>query len=81
MSEIENPALTLREARSLYFDQAGLPSDGGYQQRWIKVTRNRLPLYILNTAPRRRAVPVHDLHHVLTGYDTSNTGEGEISAW
>ena len=28
-----------------------------------------------------RAVKLHDLHHVLTGYPTSWTGEGEIGAW
>ena len=30
---------------------------------------------------RRRAVGVHDLHHVLTGYGTDWTGEFQISAW
>jgi hypothetical protein len=76
-----DPALTLREGRALYFERNGIPADGGYGKRWVKVTRNHLPLYLLNTAPRRRAVPYHDLHHVLTEYDTSNTGEAEISAW
>ena len=71
----------MREARALYFERNGIPPDGGYSKRWVKVTQNRLPLYLLNTAPRRRAVPYHDLHHVLTEYDTSNTGEAEISAW
>ncbi|HEX2090746.1 MAG TPA: hypothetical protein VHG28_00035 [Longimicrobiaceae bacterium] len=28
-----------------------------------------------------RAVRLHDLHHVLTGYDTSWVGEAEIGAW
>jgi hypothetical protein len=74
-------SLTLAQARSLYFERNGIPADGAYSKRWVKVTRNRLPLYLLNTAPRRRAVPYHDLHHVLTEYETSNTGEAEISAW
>lgn len=74
-------SLSLREARARYFEVNGIPPDGGYAERWVKVTRNRLPLYLLNSAPRRRAVPYHDLHHVLTGYDTSNAGEAEISAW
>lgn len=74
-------SLTLAQARALYFERNEIPEDGGYSKRWVKVTRNRLPLYLLNTAPRRRAVPYHDLHHVLTEYDTSNTGEAEISAW
>jgi hypothetical protein len=76
-----DPSLTMAEARAHYFEHNGIPADGGYSRRWVKVTRNRLPLYLLNTAPRRRAVPLHDLHHVLTEYDTSNAGEGEISAW
>jgi hypothetical protein len=34
-----------------------------------------------NTPARVRAVRYHDLHHVLTGYDTDIVGEFEISAW
>ena len=34
-----------------------------------------------NTPARRRAVPLHDLHHVLTGYGTGVMGEAEIGAW
>lgn len=73
-------ASSLRELRSGYFERAGLPADGGYSLRWIRVAK-RLPLYIMNTAPRRRAVPYHDLHHILTCYETSNAGEAEIGAW
>jgi hypothetical protein len=81
MTAAYDPSLSLAEARALYFARNGIAADGGYAQRWVKVTRNRLPLYLLNSAPRRAAVPYHDLHHVLTEYDTSNTGEAEISAW
>lgn len=81
MAATYDASLTLAQARALYFERNGIPADGGYAKRWVKVTRNRLPLYLLNTAPRRRAVPYHDLHHVLTEYETSNTGEAEISAW
>jgi hypothetical protein len=34
-----------------------------------------------NTEARRRAVKLHDLHHVLTGYAADWTGEAEIAAW
>ena len=34
-----------------------------------------------NEPARRRAVPLHDLHHVLTGYGTDVLGEAEIGAW
>jgi hypothetical protein len=81
MSSSYDASSSLRDARALYFERNGLPPDGGASRRWIKVTSGRLPLYLLNTAPRRRAVPYHDLHHVLTGYETTNVGEAEISAW
>jgi hypothetical protein len=35
----------------------------------------------LNTKGRQEAIHCHDLHHVLTGYDTTLTGEAEIGAW
>jgi hypothetical protein len=38
-------------------------------------------LKFLNTKARKRAVPLHDLHHVLTGYGTTWIGEAEIGAW
>lgn len=34
-----------------------------------------------NTAERKRIVVYHDLHHLITGYDNSRIGEGEIGAW
>jgi hypothetical protein len=41
----------------------------------------KLPLAYPSFPARRRAIPLHDLHHVATGYATSLIGEGEISAW
>lgn len=34
-----------------------------------------------NTPARKRAIPLHDLHHVVTGYGTDLMGEAEIGAW
>lgn len=34
-----------------------------------------------NRPNRARAIPLHDLHHVATGYATNLVGEGEIGAW
>ncbi len=71
---------TVREARERYFRQNGL-SEAGYTERWVKLKMGPIPLAFPNTAARRRAVPLHDLHHVATGYPTTWTGEAEISAW
>jgi hypothetical protein len=76
-----DPSLSLREARALYFARAGF-DESSYAERWVWVTilGRRVPA-TLNTPGRVRAVKLHDLHHVLTGYPTTWTGEAEIGAW
>jgi hypothetical protein len=75
------PSLTLREARAQYFMRAGF-DERSYSERWVRLAVFGRPLLAFpNTAGRVRAVKLHDLHHVLTGYDTSWAGEAEIGAW
>ena len=75
-------ALTVGEARSRYFERAGFPPDGGYTAAFVSLGKlGPIPLGFPNTDSRRRAVVMHDLHHIATGYDTDWAGEGEISAW
>lgn len=75
-----DPALTLREARDRYFALMGL-SDGGYDSPVAVLRAGPIPITVPNTAARVRALRFHDLHHPLTGYDSTWTGEGEIGAW
>jgi len=73
-------ALTVREARARYFAANGF-KESGYEARWVRLQAGPVPLFILNTRARARAVRFHDLHHVVTGYETTWTGEAEIGAW
>ncbi len=75
------PEMTMRAARDHYFDVNGFGADGGYADTWVDFKLGPLPLPFPNTAGRIAAVKFHDLHHVLTGYETNATGEFEISAW
>jgi hypothetical protein len=75
------PEMTLGNARARYFELNNFGSDGGYEDRWIKVKVWRFPIWLPNTAGRVRAVKLHDLHHVLTEYPTTWKGEAEISSW
>ncbi|MGB8507632.1 MAG: hypothetical protein WCD76_04440, partial [Pyrinomonadaceae bacterium] len=78
---IYSPAMTLGDARRRYFAVNNFGADGGYSERWIKVKIQRIPVWLPNTEGRRRAVKLHDLHHILTEYPTTWRGEAEISAW
>jgi len=73
-------ALSLREARARYFESNGF-GDGGYDAQWVKLALGPIPFAFPNSAARVRAVRLHDLHHVATGYDTNVLGEAEIGAW
>jgi len=72
--------LSVREARARYFAANNL-GDGGYRDRWVKFKFGAISLWIPNTKGRVAAVRFHDLHHIVTGYDTTWKGEAEIAAW
>jgi hypothetical protein len=78
MTTYEN-AMTMLEARRRYFDANGF--DASYNERWVKLKAGPIAIYFPNAEGRRRAVKLHDLHHIATGYQTTWTGEAEISAW
>ena len=79
MSEY-TPELTLLEARTRYFAINNF-GWGGYDDKWVKVEYGLLRFYFPNTRGRVKVVKYHDLHHILTEYSTSLSGETEIGAW
>src|SRR5688500_12571422 len=77
-----DPALSVGESRALYFTRAGFAADGGYGDAWVRLKAgDRVVFAFPNTKARVRSVRLHDIHHVLTEYDTSWIGEAEIGAW
>jgi hypothetical protein len=73
-------ATTVREARAQYFAANGF-DETSYREKWAKLKLGWFPVVLPNTKSRQAALPLHDLHHVATGYDTTVTGEGEIAAF
>lgn len=73
-------AMTLRGARDRYLSEAGLSTDT-YTDDWVDVRLGPLPLRLPSTDARKRVLPLHDLHHALTGYQADILGEAEIGAW
>jgi hypothetical protein len=73
--------ITLRETLQRHLAENGFPADGGLSERWGVVRVGPIPLCIPNTKGRRRATPIHDLNHVLSGYGHDAIGEAEISAF
>ena len=72
--------LTLREARDRFFAANGFRVED-YSAPTYTVKLWRLPLKLPNTKAHQWATPLHDLHHILTGYGPDWIGEAEIAAW
>lgn len=66
----------VREARDLYLASAGFTTDSYVDPNFIiKVG------FITMRFKNPGLLPMHDLHHVATGYDASLLGESEISVF
>jgi hypothetical protein len=72
--------MTVREARDRYLAEFGLSTDT-YFEDWVDVKVGPLPLRLPSTEARKRVLPLHDIHHALTGYRADILGEAEIGAW
>jgi len=77
----KDPSRPARSAVAEYFEANGFGPTGGYDDAWVDFKLGPVPCPFPNTNARRRALPYHDLHHVLTGYRTDLVGEFEISGW
>jgi len=84
MTERRTPAygdsLLVEEARNLYFAANGF-SFQDYDAPTFTIGIFGLSLKLPNIEARKRIVPFHDLHHILTGFGTDWIGEAEIGAW
>lgn len=74
------PSQTAKEAleeyyRVHYFGDEALTASVA----WIRIGPVQIPFP--NPKQRREAIELHDLTHLLTGYDTSWAGEGEVAAF
>lgn len=72
---------TILNARTRYYQENAFGDDGGASKRWVVFKMGPLPFVIPNSKARMRAVAYHDVHHLLTGYNTDWRGEFEISAF
>ena len=72
---------TMRQARTRYFAENKFGDDGGYGAKFVEIKLGPIPVMFPNAPARVKAVKFHDLHHVLTDYQTDFIGELEISGW
>ncbi len=79
-------AMITRHALWHYVEAEGIcpgvdPLDVWLDGPWITIRVGRHMVPILPTWGLRNALTMHDVHHLVTGYDTSVKGEAELAAW
>ena len=72
--------LTIREARDRFLAHNGFRLDD-YMGPTYTIKFWQLPVKFPNTRAHQWATPLHDLHHVLTGFQTDWIGEAEVAVW
>jgi hypothetical protein len=73
---------TVAQALAVHYAAHGLPADGGESAPWFHVRMGPITIPLPNPPARQRAVILHDVNHLLTGYDTVLTGgEMEIASF
>lgn len=72
--------MRVRDGRDAYLAENGFTTES-YDAPTAKGSFFGLGFSVPNPPAHRRAIRLHDLHHVATGYGTDHAGEAEISAW
>jgi hypothetical protein len=80
MSQPTVLSMSMRDARDGYFKRNGFNADA-YSAPTFTIKLLGIPFTFPSTTNRKRALPLHDFHHILTGYGTNFIGEAEIGAW
>ncbi|PCC75008.1 hypothetical protein SAMN02745121_03785 [Nannocystis exedens] len=72
--------MRVRDARDAYLAENGFTT-GSYDAPTTAGSLFGLRFSVPNPPAHRRAIRLHDLHHVATGFGTDHAGEAELSAW
>jgi hypothetical protein len=73
-------SMTVRAARDAYLEENGFTIES-YESPKTKGSLLGVGFSVPNPPSHQRAIRLHDLLHVATGFGTDHAGEGEISAW
>lgn len=74
--------MKVRDTLKSYFETNGFGDRGGYDNPTLTFKiLDRFPVTVPNTQARKRAVFLHDLHHLVTDYATDFRGECQIAGF
>ena len=73
--------LSIKHALNNFYQINNFGEEGGINQTWAWFKFGPVALPFYNFKQRREKVWMHDLNHLVTGYNTQWRGEVSVSAW
>ena len=72
--------ITVGQALTQFYNEHDFGEEGGIDEAFAYAKLGPISIPIPNTAARKEVIWLHDLHHLLNGYDTTWPGQGQVSA-
>jgi hypothetical protein len=72
--------MRVRDALAVYFSENGFDAEA-YDSATTTGSFFGRKVSVPNPPAHQRGIRLHDLLHLVTGFGTDHTGEGELSAW
>lgn len=73
--------MKLEQALNEFYNQHGYGEEGGIDKKWDMIKFGHVSLPLPNLESRRKNIYLHDISHLVTGYDVSWLGESSVSSW
>lgn len=73
--------MTVEHALNDFYNQYGYGEEGGINNKWDMIKFGPIALPLPNLESRRKNIYLHDISHLVTGYDVSWKGESSVSSW
>ncbi len=73
--------MTIQEGLKEFYAINYFDDDGGTQNAWAWLKVGPISVPMPNPESRKKALYLHDINHLITGYSTKWVGETSISGW
>lgn len=73
--------MNVEHALNDFYRQHGYGEEGGINKKWDMIKFGPVALPLPNLESRRKNIYLHDISHLVTGYDVSWVGESSVSSW
>ncbi|GAB2562683.1 hypothetical protein [Spirosoma areae] len=73
--------MNVEHALNNFYEQYGYGEEGGINNKWDMIKFGSIALPLPNLESRRKNIYLHDINHLVTGYDTTWKGESSVTSW